>query len=282
MSTVAIVGGGEIGGATARALAARDCVQRIVIIDAAAGVASGKALDIRQTGAIAAFHTAIEGTDDLSRVAGAAVCIIADRSGSGSLEWKGEEGLGTLRRVASFSGDAPILFAGTQQTELMAVAARELRIRRQRLIGSATEALLSAVKAMVAVEARCSPREVTLTVLGVPPSGVVIPWSEASIGGYGLQRVLQQVQLARIEARVARLWPPGPFALGAAAARVAESIVTSARSALALLTVLDGEFGVRNRIGTLPVLVTAGGIVHTRVPSLETRERVLVETALDR
>ena len=107
-----------------------------------------------------------------------------------------------------------------------------------------------------------------------------MPWSEASIGGYALERVLSQVQLRDVEARVARLWPPGPYALGAAAARVVEAVLHASRRSYNVLTVLDGEFGVRNRLGTVPALLASRGIVHTRVPALNTRERVQVETAL--
>jgi len=87
----------------------------------------------------------------------------------------------------------------------------------------------AAIKAMVALEAQCSPSEISLTVLGVPARGFVVPWSEASIGGYALERVLTQVQLSRIEARMAPLWPPGPHTLGLAAARVAEAVASSSR-----------------------------------------------------
>jgi malate/lactate dehydrogenase len=129
------------------------------------------------------------------------------------------------------------------------------------------------------MEARCSPAEIHLTVLGAPPDLVVL-WSEASVGGYSLERVLSQVQLNRIRLRAARLWPPAAYTLGLAAAVTVEAIVASSRRALSLLTVLGGEFGVRNRVGALPVQLAPSGIVQTRVPSLSTRERVLVETAL--
>jgi malate/lactate dehydrogenase len=117
-------------------------------------------------------------------------------------------------------------------------------------------------------------------VLGAPPSGFVVPWSEASIGGYALERVLTQVQIRSVEARVARLWPPGPQALGTAAARVAEAIVTSSRRASGVLTVLGGEFGVRNRVGVLPCLLGPDGIAEVRMPILNARERVQLETVL--
>jgi hypothetical protein len=44
--------------------------------------------------------------------------------------------------------------------------------------------------------------------------------------------------------------------------------------------VLNGEFGVRNRIGTVPAFLTTAGIAAVRLPALNTRERVQLETVL--
>lgn len=288
MSSVAIIGAGVLGGAVAQALAARDKVRRVLLVDAAPGVAAGKALDLQQSGAVTGSHVRLDGTDDLSRVIGSAACVIADRhvSSSGSAdplhasEWAGDEGLSLVRRLLSWTGNSPLIFAGSGQTELMLTARREHHIRRAALIGSAPEAFASAMRSMVALEAGCSPGEVSLAVLGVPPTGLVVPWSEAAIGGFALERTLTPVQLSRLDARAARLWPPGPYALGMAAAASVEAIVTSSRRALSVLTVLDGEYGVRNGLGSMPALLDSAGVASLRAPSLSTRERVLVETAL--
>jgi malate dehydrogenase len=172
------------------------------------------------------------------------------------------------------------VFAGTLQAELISLTAIEARVDRRRLVGSAPEALVSAVTAIVAMEAACSPREVMLTVLGTPPTGFVVPWSEASIGGYPLQAVLPQVALSRLHARLPHLWPPGPYALGAAAARIAEAVLSSSRQSFSILTQLGGEFGVRNRPGAVPARLGAGGIAQIRVPELTSRERVQLQSAL--
>lgn len=279
MTTVAILGAGETGGSTAHALAGSDGVGRLLLVDPAGPAAAGKALDLHQAGAIDGWHVRLEGTDDTARVAGCDVCVVADRFGAGG-EWRGDEGLGLLRRVMPYLARAPIVFAGALQADLLAAAATELAIDRRRLMGSAPEAFAAAVAAMVSMEANCSPREVLLTVLGAPPAGLVVPWSEASIGGYALQQVLAPVQLARVEARAARLWPPGPYALGAAAARLVAALLSSSRQTFCVLTQLGGEFGARNRPGCLPARLTPHGIAETRVPELTTRERVQVQTAL--
>jgi malate dehydrogenase len=280
VSTVCIIGAGDIGGAAAYALARGERVRRIVIVDDAGGIAAGKALDIQQAGAIDGAHTFLEGSADASRAVGAAVCIIADRAGRSSSEWQGDEGLAMLKRLVSYAGDSPLVFAGPSQSDLLLSAAREAHVRRERLVGSAPQALAAAAKAMVALEAQCSPRDIGLSVLGAPPHGFVIPWSEASIGGHALERVLTQVQLTRIQSRVAHLWPPGPHALGLAAARVAEALVSSSRRTFSVLTVLGGEFGARGKAGVLPAVLSNRGIVSTRVPTLNARELVQVENAL--
>ena len=280
MASVAIIGAGSVGGAVAQALAARDKVRRVLLVDAAAGVAAGKALDIMQSGAVSGSHTRLEGTDDLSRAVGSAVCVVADRHGPPEAEWSGDDGLALLRQLAPWTEKVPLVFAGASQTGLMSTARREHHIPRPLLIGSAPEAFASAMRSMVALEAGCSPSEVSLAVLGLPPAGLVVPWSEAAIGGFALERTLTPVQMSRLDARAQRLWPPGPFALGMAAARAVEAVVTASRGALSVLTVLDGEYGVRNRLGSMPALLDARGVASLRVPSLSSRERVLVETAL--
>lgn len=281
MPRICIVGAGELGGSTAYALARGERVRRVLLIDEGGTIAAGKALDIQQAGAVEGFHTRVEGTNDFTRVTGCAAVVIAD-SGHPPEEWRGETALSMMVRLKGFIASAPIVFAGAAQSDLLLAVKREAGFDRRRLVGAAPEALAGAVRAIVALEARCSPSEVVLAVLGTPPSGFLVPWGEASIGGYALERVLTQVQLRRVDARLSRLWPPGPQTLGLAAARVAEALVTSARRAMSVLTVLDGEFGVRHRAGALPCLLSPAGIASIRLPELNAREQVQLETALGR
>ena len=280
MSTIAIIGAGDVGAATAHALAAGDVVRRVLLVDSAAKVAAGKALDIQQAGAVAGFHTRLEGTDDLTRVTGCVACVLADRYGSASSEWNGEDALAMLSGLMPALSGAPLVMAGASQAALLETAARELTVDRRRILGSAPEAFASGVKAMVALEAGCSQSEVSLAVLGKPPNRMVVPWNDATIGGHSIGHRLDPVQMNRIEARVARLWPPGPYALGLAASRVVAAIVTSARRAYSVFAVLDGAFGVRHGAGVFQAVLAPQGIVRSVDPSLTSRERVQVMAAL--
>ena len=280
MSTVAILGAGEIGGALARQLAEADVVSRVVLVDDAASVAAGKALDIAQAGPVDGYTTALSGTADVAAVVGAAVVVFADKATQPPAEWQDEAGLALLKRVAGLNQLAPIVFAGTSQSSLIERGVTELGIARARLIGSAPEALRSAVVTVVALEAGASPTDISLSVVGRPPHSVIVPWEEASIAGQSATQVLSTAQLARLDARITKLWPTGPNALGSAAARIIKTAMTrGTRVHMAMVALVQGE-GTPGRAAMLPVQVQPSGLAKILTPTMSSRDRVRLETTL--
>jgi malate dehydrogenase len=292
VATVVILGAGDIGGALARQLAATDLVSRIVIVDDLANVASGKALDIAQSGPVDGYHTALSGTSDMAAVVGAVAIVIADRAASASSpeaarppgplesEWQGDAGLALLKRIAGLNQGAPIVCAGTRQASIVEQGVNEAGLPRTRVFGSAPEALRSAVTAMAALEANASPADISLSVLGRPPLQVIVPWDEAAISGRSATSVLSASQLARLDARIARLWPPGPYALaGAAAILVRTALTRTPRVHTALVAVTRDE-GLPGRSAMMPVTLGPGGIAALVPPALSARDRVRFETTM--
>jgi malate dehydrogenase len=278
MNSVAIVGAGELGGLVAHVLARRDAVGDIRLIDEAESIAAGKALDIMQAAPVERFATRVSASSDFAAAGGAAVVVLADRARGG--EWQGDEGLALLTRLAGLVGNAVILCAGAQQREVIERGVRELHVERRRLFGSAPEALASAVRAVVALEIDGSPRDVAVTVAGVPPDQVVVSWDDAAIGGYAATRVLNEVERRRISARVPRLWPPGPYAIASAAANVVEGVVGRSRARAACFVAPDDSSGRRARVAALPVTLGPRGIEAVVLPELNARDRVTLENAM--
>lgn len=275
-----ILGAGEIGGALARQLAATDLVSRIVLVDDLGEVATGKALDIAQSGPVDRYHTALVGTNDVAAVVGAGIVVVADRAGQPGGEWQGELGLALLKRVASLNQAAPLLCAGSSQSGLVEQGVNEAGIPRARLFGTGAEALRSAVTAITALEANASPTDISLSVLGRPPHHVIVPWDEGSIGGRTIPRVLSAAQLARLDARVARLWPPGPYALASAATAIIRSAITRAARMHIALVAVTREEGTPGRSAMMPVTLQPGGLASVITPALSTRDRVRYDTTL--
>lgn len=271
-----MVGGGEIGGATAQAIAALDCVPEVRLIDSEGGVAAGKALDITQAAASERYTTTVVGSADVNGVSGAAAIVLADASGNPSREWHGEEGLALVRRIWTLAraDRSVIICAGTLQAGLIGAAVRELHVDRRRIVGSAPAAFESAVRALVGIALDGDGSHVSLMVLGSPPSAAVACWSQGTVNGAALTSRLSAAQIAAIESRLPRLWPPGPYTLGSAAARAAEAVVNGSRTELTMAVALDGEMKMRGVVTALPVRLGPEGVRQIIEPELSPQEAV--------
>jgi malate dehydrogenase len=278
MDQVAIVGGGELGGLLAHVLARRDIASDIRLIDDNGRAAEGKALDISQAAPVEGFASRLSGSADVSVAAGASVVAIADPFGAP--EWQGEPAMLLLKRLRDFAPRALIVCAGASHCDLVERGARELHLSRTRLFGSAPEALAGGVRALTAIEANGAPSDISLSVLGIPPHHIVIPWEEATVGGFALARVLGEPARRRLEGRVAALWPPGPYALASAAARVIDAILGGSRRLVTCFVAPDDSAGRRARAAALPVRLGPTGVIEVMLPEMSVRERVRLENAM--
>jgi len=281
MLDVAIVGAGELGGAIAHALAWRGIASSILLVDEAGQVAAGKALDIMQAAPIQGFATRVFGSNDLFALAGAALVVIADRAGRvADAEWQGDDGVALIGRIRQLARESLILCAGATQRLLVERGVHELEISRNRLFGSAPEALASAMRACVALEANGSPKDVALTVLGLPPGQIVVPWDQGTIGGLALTRALDEPARRRLQARLAPLWPPGPQALAAAAVKATGGVCEVSRQVMSCFVAPDNPSRQRVRTVALPTRLERSGVVRVEVPHLSTHDRVALDNAM--
>jgi len=155
-----------------------------------------------------------------------------------------------------------------------------LKIRRERLVGTAPEALISGARALVALAANASPRDVSLSIVGVPPQHTVIAWEEATLGGFALTRQLDEPTRRRLATRVSALWPPGPHALAAAAVKAIASIAGRGRQVVSCFVGPETGAGIRTRAAALPVRFNASGIADVLMPTLSVVERVALDNAM--
>jgi len=275
MSLIAIIGAGPIGSTLAHKLAGRSRVREIRLIDSDVGIARGKALDIQQSGPVERFSTTLSGMDSLHASAGADVVVMADAA-SGAGEYAGEAGLAMLRQIVAAGVPGPFVFAGASQRELMKRAITELHVAPSKIIGAAPFALESALRAICGVIADCSVVDVSLSVSGLPPGRAVVAWQEGSIAGSPLTSVLAPHDIGAIAARIPGLWPPGPYALGSAAARVTEALTLGSRRRFSCFV----DQG-RGRIIALPVELERGGLRRIVQPVLTNLEQTALENALN-
>jgi malate dehydrogenase len=270
MPVIAIVGAGPIGAAIAHRLAERARFREICLVDENVAVASGKALDIRQSGPIGRFDVNLAAAADLLAAAGAEVIVLADAA-SGA-EWDADSGLPLLSRLARSGTSAPIVCAGPSHQKLMERAHAELKIPADRLIGSAASAQVGAARALVSIELGASGADVHIGVVGRPPA-FTIGWSAATVAGSLLSDRLAAHRMIAIGDALARLWPPGPQSIGAATSPIVEALAHGSGRLHYATTILDGSFGPRGEAAMLPLELGQGRVLRRAVPSLSPRER---------
>jgi malate dehydrogenase len=278
MPIVAIIGAGPLGGALAHALAERSRVDEVRLIDPEGRIAEGKALDILQSAPVQQFSTHLSAANTFAAAAGASAIIFADLLVGGEIA--GEAGLAIVRQIARMDDQAPLVFAGGQQRELMARAIGEIHVAPRRLLGSAPLALESAITALAAAIADVSPADLSIGIAGVPPKDAVIGWDAATAFHRPISTVLAPHQLSAISSRIAALWPPGPYTLASAAARVAEALAHGSRRRYTCFAAVDVSGAGRDMVAAVPVEIAKGGIGKTLEPALSRHERTAFENGL--
>ncbi len=270
---IAVIGAGAVGGAVAQKLASRDGVSLVTLIDPQAAVARGKALDIFQSSGVDGFTTRVAGEEAVAAAAGADAIVLADLVATGEIA--GESGLSLVRQLVRLEQGAPLVFAGAGQRELIVRAASELHVPERRLIGSAALALESSVRAIVAALLDSSPSDLSIGIAGVPPRNAVIGWDAATAFHQPIAAVLAAHHMAAVSSRISALWPPSPYTLASAAARVAEAAANGSRRRYTCFAVVG-----RGAVAAVPVVLSRGGVERVLEPALSRHERTLFENGL--
>lgn len=278
MSFVAIIGAGPIGGALAHTLAARGRVDEVRLIDPEGRIAEGKALDILQSSPIEQWNTRVSAATDIAAAAGAEVIVLADMVKTGEIS--GDLGLSLVRQITRIDTNAPLLFAGGLQRDLMALTVGELHVPPRRIAGSAPLALESSVRALAAALTDASPVDLSIGIAGVPPRDAVIGWDAATAFNQPIAAVLAPHHLAALSARLPALWPPAPYALGSAGARIAEALAAGSRRRYTAFAAIDVGGAGRSLVAAVPVEFVQGGIGRTLEPALSRHERTAFENGL--
>jgi len=280
MPFIAVIGAGPLGGALAHTLAGRSRVTEVRLIDPEGRIAEGKALDILQSSPIEQFCARVTSGSSIPAAAGADAIVVADLLTGG--EVAGETGLALLRQLVTLDTAAPILFAGGAQRQLMIRGVDELHIAPRRLVGSAPLALESSVRAFTAALLDASPADLSIGIAGVPPRDAVIGWEAATAFHQPIAAALAAHQMAAISSRVPALWPPAPYTLASAAARVAEALADGSRRRYTCFAAVDVAGVGRNMVAAVPLEFVKGGIGKVIEPALSRHERTVFENGLRR
>lgn len=279
MRTVAILGGGDLAATLARRIAEAELARCVVLVDADESRAKGKALDIAQSGPVEGFDTRVEACAALESVVTPDVVVVADPDDLADAVLLSTRGAERIAGWLPAVGKGTLLVAGPHPSPLVEAAVAK-GFPRDRVLGSSPVAAAAALRRRLSAELRVEPREIAVTVLGLPPGQLVALQATATVAGLPVEKISPSAFRRALAASNGRA--AGPVALAAAALRVLQALEGSRATVLPVVARLDGEYGHRRVALAVPARLRSGRIESVVEVSLDPVDRVAFDNAADR
>ena len=272
---IAVIGAGNVG-ATCAFVLAQMKLGDIVLLDIYEGVAKGKALDMSQGGQVLNYDGSLTGTSDYADISGADVVVVT----SGFPRKPGmsrEDLIGKNADIISQVGagikehapDSRIVMV-TNPLDLMTYHMQRVTgFPHSRVVGQAGILDSARMTHFIAQEVGCSNEDVQAMVLGGHGDTMVPLPRYTTVAGIPITQILDEDTISAISARTAggggeivKLLGTGSafYAPGAAAAVMAEAILTDRKRMLPCSAHLTGQYGMDDIYIGVPVVLGADGV----------------------
>lgn len=277
MSKVTVVGAGNVGATAANVLAINEVASEVVLIDIKEGLAEGKAMDIMQTAQLIGFDTIVKGvTNDYSQTADSDVVVIT--SGIPRKPGMTREDLigvnaGIVKAVAKsaleYSPNCIFIIVSNPMDTMAYLTLKSLGLPRNRVIGMGGALDSSRFKYFLSQALQCNAGEVEGMVIGGHGDTTMIPLSRfATYKGVPASTLMSAEKLEEVvkstmvggATLTGLLGTSAWMAPGAAISFLAESIINDQKKMIPCSTYLDGEYGVKDLMIGVPVIVGKNGI----------------------
>jgi len=295
--TIALIGGGQIGGNLAL-LAAQKELGNIIIFDIpkAEGMVKGKALDLMQLRPHDGYDAIITGTSNWKDVKDADVFIITagiPRKPGMDREDLLEINLGIMKDVAeNIKEQAPRSFVIVISNPLDAMVYAFYKVSgfpKNQVVGMAGALDSTRFRTFIAMETGYSVQDVTCMVLGGHGDTMVPITRLATIGGVPVTNLISAERLSEIEERtrfaggeIVKLFGNGSafYAPAQSAIEMAESYIKDKKRVIPCASLCQGEFGVDGYFIGVPTVIGTDGVERILEFELQDNEKEALNDTL--
>jgi malate dehydrogenase len=290
---VTVVGAGNVGATCAYALAEKEIVNEVVLLDIKEGLAEGKALDMWQTAPIRSYDTYLKGaTNDYEASGGSEVVVIT--SGLPRKPGMSRDDLISINagivksvteNVVRYSPDAKIIIVSNPLDVMCYCAYLTARFPSNRVFGMAGILDTARYTAFLAEELKISPKDIQAMLLGGHGDTMVPLPRYTTVSGIPVSELVRKERLEAIIERtrvgggelVKLMGTSAWYAPGNAAASMVEMIIRDQRRVVPVCAYLDGEYGMKNIYLGVPVILGKNGIEKILEIDLNDEERALLD-----
>ena len=295
--TIALIGGGQIGGNLAL-LAAQKELGNIIIFDIpkAEGMVKGKALDLMQLRPHDGYDANITGTSNWKDVKDADIFIITagiPRKPGMDREDLLEINLGIMKDVAeNIKEQAPRSFVIVISNPLDAMVYAFYKVSgfpKNQVVGMAGALDSTRFRTFIAMETGYSVQDVTCMVLGGHGDTMVPITRLATIGGVPITDLISADRISEIEERtrfaggeIVKLFGNGSafYAPAQSAIEMAESYIKDKKRVIPCASLCEGEFGIDGYFIGVPTVIGADGVERILEFELQDHEKEALNNTL--
>jgi malate dehydrogenase len=293
---VTVVGAGNVGATAAQRIAEADLAD-VVMVDIAADLATGKALDMMESAPVLGFTATISGGGDYGPTEGSDVCVVtaglARKPGMSrdDLLKKNTEIVGEVVRELVARSPATILILVTNPLDAMCEVARRVSgFPRRRVFGMAGVLDAARMRYFIAAELGASVEDVDAFVLGGHGDSMVPLPRYATVNGIPLPDLLAADRIEAINERtrkgggeIVNYYKTGSayYAPAAAVYEMVGSILRDKRKILPCAAYLEGEYGLEGLFVGVPVKLGRSGLEEVIEIELTPEERAALHASAD-
>jgi malate dehydrogenase len=272
---VTVVGAGNVGATTAQRIAEANLAD-VVMVDIAAELATGKALDMMQSAPILGFNARITGGGDYGPTAGSDVCVVTaglarkpGMSRDDLLKKNADITRGVIAELVERSPDTILIMVTNPLDAMCEVARRVSGFPRQRVFGMAGVLDAGRMRWFIADALGASVEDVDAFVLGGHGDTMVPLPRYATVNGIPLPELLPAETIEAINDRtrkggieIVNYYKDGSayYAPSAASYEMVASILRDKKKILPCATYLEGEYGIDGLFVGVPVKLGRGGV----------------------
>src|SRR5262245_2376246 len=288
MRKVAIIGGGNVGATAAWQIASRDLAD-VALYDILPGVPAGKALDMTQAGPVFHFDARVEGSDKIEVIKGAEVVVVT----TGFPRKPGMDRMDLLKKNVEIAASAAkgikqhapdaVVVVITNPLDVMTWVVKEVTgFPKARVMGMAGVLDCARFATFVAMELKCSPKDVRPMILGGHGDTMVPLARFSTVNGVPVGDLLPADAVARLAdrarnggAEIVKLLGTGSayYAPAASAVAMTEAILGDTGRMFPCSAYLEGEYGHSGIYLGVPVHLGRGGVRKIVQLPLDTNEK---------
>ena len=297
MSRVTVVGAGKYGSTTAKLVATAGIADEVIMTDIVEGLPQGLALDMNQARPVEGYRTSVIGTNDYADTTGSDVVIITaglprkpGMSRMDLLEVNAKIVSDVTSAVAEASPDAVIINVTNPLDQMTTLTADVCGFPRSRVMGQAGILDSARFAHFISEKTGADILDVTAVTMGshgetmVPvPSlcrGGDAPLTEA-LSAEDIEELVERTRNGGAE--IVGLLKTGSayYAPAAAAAKMAEAVITDSGEVMPVCAWVTGEYGISDVYLGVPAKIGAGGVQAVEVYDLTEDEAAALTAAAE-